>query len=112
MKSNYIKELKTTIVNGKPYRWTAIETTKTNKAARDEIDEYLKEHPEMHEYQMRHYDNDWSLPETIEKSVICNFFGYLIIDSVIDQLEKTDTTDNCIELSKDQGYDIIDAMID
>ena len=34
----------------------------------------------FHAYDLRHKDNDWGAPATIEKSVVVNFFGSIILN--------------------------------
>lgn len=38
-------------------------------------------------YDIRHSDNDWCDPATLEKKVIVNWFGTLIVDKPIQALE-------------------------
>lgn len=41
-------------------------------------------------YDIRHSDNDWCDPATLEKKVIVNWFGTLIVDKPIQALEGSD----------------------
>lgn len=41
-------------------------------------------------YDIRHSDNDWCDPATLEKKVIVNWFGTLIVDKPIQALEGPD----------------------
>lgn len=39
-------------------------------------------------YDIRHSDNDWCDPATLEKNVVVNWFGTMILDSPIELLEE------------------------
>jgi len=52
-------------------------------------------------YAIRHAENDWGLPVTIEKFVCCNFFGTMIAD---ESLEKFFKKDGYIPLSRKEAY--------
>jgi hypothetical protein len=39
-----------------------------------------KRDPNRYYYELRHADNDWSCPITVEKAVLVNFWGTLISD--------------------------------
>ena len=53
-------------------------------------------------YDIRHTDNDWCEPATLEKFVMVNWFGTLIVDKPIQALEGTDRPYKEIV---DWGYD-------
>ena len=63
----------------------------------DLIEAYIddKEVPEgLHVYQIRHSDNNWSIPATLEKCVAVNYFGAFITEENLDGLFKeTDYVD-------------------
>lgn len=50
---------------------SVLEDKRIPKAERD---------PNKFYYELRHADNDWSVPITVEKNVLVNFWGTLISD--------------------------------
>lgn len=44
-------------------------------------------HDNLFYYDMRHEDSNWAEPETIEKRVLCNFFGTLVTTAPIQTIE-------------------------
>ena len=53
-----------------------------------------------HMYHIRHSDNDWGAPRTIEPRVVVNFFGTVILDK---EIEFPNPADKYIAI-KDFGY--------
>lgn len=55
-------------------------------------------------YDLRHGDNDWVTPVTIEKSVVVNYWGTIVTEKPL----AFDYTVNigCINLTKKQGYQL------
>lgn len=50
------------------------------------IDESLR-HDDLHYYDMRHESNNWAEPATVEKRVLCDFFGTLATTAPITSIE-------------------------
>lgn len=55
-------------------------------------------------YAMRHPSSNWAKPSTIEKNVVVDFYGSIFFK------EKLKFSDDYIELSEDDIYNIVQAL--
>lgn len=58
----------------------------------------------QHYYALRHGEEDWSIPVTIEHGVLVNYWGYMITKEAL----AFPPSETCIDLSEAEGYDFID----
>lgn len=84
---------------------TILKATEGPRIKRDEF-EQVKEKG-YHFYAMRHGDNDWSLPLSIEKGVLVNYFGYLITDAPLTLDQEGYNGNSYTELTEEESYHIL-----
>lgn len=67
-----------------------------------------EDYPNGFHYAMRHPDDDWDMPSTIEKNVIVNHFGDIILDTPLELLEEEDVPRfRAYKLSEEEKGDIM-----
>lgn len=92
-------------------KFKGVEVVKVEEGPRISKEERTQHQSDNHHiYAMRHSEDDWSLPVTIERGVMVNYWGYMITK---EPLELTDSNSlgsdpSFIELTEDEGYDLVD----
>lgn len=92
-------------------KFQGVEVVKVEEGSRISKEEREKHKENNHHvYAMRHGDNDWSIPATIEQGVMINYWGYIVTEEPLDltQSSGNGSSTPSIELTEDEGYDIVD----